>query len=99
MYEDAPVAQEIALVGVAPVGGVVAVPVKGDVSTRAVAVLVRHVPPPQPLAPLAAKLVMVKRALAPEVELLADSVGGTELLVMLLDAADVALPLDVTEKL
>jgi hypothetical protein len=31
------------------------------------------------------------------VALLADNVGGTELLAMLFDAADVALPLDVTE--
>jgi hypothetical protein len=36
-------------------------------------------------------------ALAPATELLADNVGGTLLLVTVLDAADVALPLDATE--
>jgi hypothetical protein len=36
-------------------------------------------------------------ALAPEVALLADSVGGTELLVTVFDAVDVALPVVVTE--
>jgi hypothetical protein len=61
VYDEAPGAQEIVEVGLA--GGVVdAVPVTGEVRTRAMAVLVRQVPPeevPQPLAPLAAKLLIV----------------------------------------
>jgi hypothetical protein len=58
VYDAEPGAQEIALVGFA--GGVVeAVPVIGEVRTRAMAVLVRQVPPPQPFAPLVATLLIV----------------------------------------